>query len=651
MNRIKTVSANDLTAVYTYDENGNATEVKVGDNVTSTYTFDERNMPTLITNNVGTDVSSNTYKYDALGMQISKTENGKTTEYAYDALTRLAKIVENDGRTTDYTYDQNGNRKTQKVTNGVDTIAEIEYLYNSLGRLVETAETRTDTTEQSAYTYDKNGNQIEVDVAITTLGNSTLEIPTQNVTKTTAIEYIFNAKNQITSIETAGGISSTYKYYFNSLRSEKADTKFIYSGKQVLAEVSPDSENINIYGNSLLFTIATAITAIETEIPNPDYIIPVEGEVSTIPETIIKINETRETQNLIYTFNGHGDVVRLSNQSGVKLNTYEYDAFGNITESVEAVANTFFYSGYEYDEDTGLYYLRTRYYNPKTARFISEDTFSGWYNDPLSLNKYIYAHNNPISYYDPDGMFIGLIIGAIAVVVAVVVVVGGAVSINNIVNDNTENSTSVNTQPESSGAGNAATATGGSNGGNYNYNTLPSANTDIGLDSAAFAEAKKQYEESAKLTNGFEGQVIGPAGNDIEIDQGNDYITGVGAAVNYGSTLGGINSTAKSVSTTGNAIAGLSIVYDLYGNVTNENYTTNQKMEASIIDVGVAAGQFAVASSVAIAVAPVVAAASAAAAPLVLGIAALVVLSAFVVWGISFGINEIGKETKRQKGL
>ena len=468
MNRIKTVTANDLTATYVYDKNGNATNVDVGDSVKSVYTFDKRNMPTLIVNNVGTDVISSTYTYNALGMQTSKTENGETTDYTYDALTRLAKIVEDDGRTTDYTYDKNGNRKTQKVVNGEEVIAEIEYLYNSLGRLMETAETRTDMSEDSNYKYDSNGNQIEVAITTTNITPATAETVEEKVVHNSVVKYDFNGKNQMTHSESAGGRSAEYKYYFNSLRSEKADTKFIYSGKQVLAEVSPDSENINVYGNALLFTIATQITTTKTEIPNPDYIKPVDKEeippvnqiagvtetnkasetsesnveptnetttnptseskveptneittnptseskvVDTESETIIVEEKTRETQNLIYNFNGHGDVVRLSNENGVKLNTYKYDAFGNITEKVEAVSNTFFYSGYEYDEETGLYYLRTRYYNPKTARFTTEDTFNGWYTDPLSLNKYTYAHNNPVVYNDPDGESIFRILG------------------------------------------------------------------------------------------------------------------------------------------------------------------------------------------------------------------------------------------------
>ncbi|MGG2919420.1 RHS repeat-associated core domain-containing protein [Brevibacillus parabrevis] len=49
-----------------------------------------------------------------------------------------------------------------------------------------------------------------------------------------------------------------------------------------------------------------------------------------------------------------------------------------------------------YDKESGFYYLRARYYDPKMGRFISEDTVKGQVDNPLSLNRYTYVHNNPL---------------------------------------------------------------------------------------------------------------------------------------------------------------------------------------------------------------------------------------------------------------
>jgi RHS repeat-associated protein len=106
---------------------------------------------------------------------------------------------------------------------------------------------------------------------------------------------------------------------------------------------------------------------------------------------------------LYYIYNGHGDVVAIADGEGAITNQYDYDIFGNVILSTEGHRNTRKYAGYYYDEETGHYYLNARYYDPKTARFITEDTYKGRYNDPLSLNLYTYCANNPIMYYDPTG--------------------------------------------------------------------------------------------------------------------------------------------------------------------------------------------------------------------------------------------------------
>lgn len=89
--------------------------------------------------------------------------------------------------------------------------------------------------------------------------------------------------------------------------------------------------------------------------------------------------------------------------SGSIAATYDYDAFGNILESTRTVDNPFRYAGYQYDEETGNYYLNARYYDPITARSLLEDTYRGTANDPLSLNLYTYCHNELIMYCDPTG--------------------------------------------------------------------------------------------------------------------------------------------------------------------------------------------------------------------------------------------------------
>ncbi|WP_433939811.1 RHS repeat-associated core domain-containing protein [Paenibacillus lautus] len=74
-------------------------------------------------------------------------------------------------------------------------------------------------------------------------------------------------------------------------------------------------------------------------------------------------------------------------------------------ETEETVPNVMRFAGEYWDETTGLQYLRARWYDPGTARFMGEDTYEGTLTNPLSQNFYTYVHNNPLRYIDPSGHF------------------------------------------------------------------------------------------------------------------------------------------------------------------------------------------------------------------------------------------------------
>ncbi len=92
-----------------------------------------------------------------------------------------------------------------------------------------------------------------------------------------------------------------------------------------------------------------------------------------------------------YTYDTHGSVVSMNGQG------YAYDAFGNILENGVTGYNPFRYNGEYCDDETGMIYLRARYYDPSLGRFITEDPAKD------GLNWYVFCSNNPVRLVDSTG--------------------------------------------------------------------------------------------------------------------------------------------------------------------------------------------------------------------------------------------------------
>ena len=103
-----------------------------------------------------------------------------------------------------------------------------------------------------------------------------------------------------------------------------------------------------------------------------------------------------------YLYNLQGDVIGLVDTNGSKVVEYKYDAWGRIMSRTGAMTNTlgllnpFRYRGYVYDEETGLYYLRSRYYNPCVQRFVNADI-------AMHRSMFTYCCNTPVNCFDNDG--------------------------------------------------------------------------------------------------------------------------------------------------------------------------------------------------------------------------------------------------------
>jgi RHS repeat-associated protein len=232
------------------------------------------------------------------------------------------------------------------------------YKYDKLDRLQE-----IDSPNRGVitYTYDLRGNRKTLN------GYLTLDLE--------SADYAYDLRNRLTQT-TKGSITANISYNTEGLRYKKSTlSKTVQYHYNLSGEVIAEGDGTgNIKANYVW---------------GPD-------------RTLVK-KDSVTGNSYYYLYNGHGDVVQMVDTAGNVVNNYSYDEWGNILDKTEAIDNPFKYAGEVYDDETGLYYLRARYYDPQLGRFINEDSYEGQVNNPLTLNLYTYGLNNPLKYLDPSG--------------------------------------------------------------------------------------------------------------------------------------------------------------------------------------------------------------------------------------------------------
>lgn len=258
--------------------------------------------------------------------------------------------------------------------------------YNRQNRLVSITSSGGDYTK---FIYDNNGNQVSKTIGKfrpLNTGNKTIEdmvdfnlIIRKGSSYGTGVSeislYSYDHYNRLIVFKDEDTTAS-YQYNAQGYRTRKTIngtmTNYLYEADKVILETGADNKTkaVQVYGSALLSRKVTASSG---------------------------------TQSYYYLYNAHGDVTALIEAAGAIVATYDYDAFGTLLSKTGGANSYIMYAGYQKDDENGLYYLNARYYDSVTARFISEDTYTGEKNDPLSLNLYTYCVNNPIIYDDPTG--------------------------------------------------------------------------------------------------------------------------------------------------------------------------------------------------------------------------------------------------------
>ena len=419
--RLYKYNFNKFKIKYIYDDNNNVTEKKyeLGDNV---YEVSNKLNDNDILTSLTVDSNNFNYEYDDLGRLLNKNINGKnktnykyktngkrtttiiesisnnndTYKYEYDELGNMIKIYHNEILENEYNYDDYNEliREDNYLLNKT-----IKYFYNELGNIIYKKEYEIKTDNQLSEVIYDYGNSYWKDqltkynsdvIIYDEIGNP------QRIGENISLNWI-NGRQLNSYIDLNNTVN--YKYNAEGIRINKTInnilTSYYLEGQKIIFEQTGENVIYYIYSD-------------------------VDGLIG------FKYNDNI----YYYQKNCNNDIIKILDNNYNIVGIYNYDSWGNImsitdkdgndvSNNLEHIANInpFRYRSYYYDKETKLYYLNSRYYNPRWGRFINADNYISTDSGPLGDNMYLYCNNNPISYVDSDGNSIlaGMVIGIAAV--------------------------------------------------------------------------------------------------------------------------------------------------------------------------------------------------------------------------------------------
>ncbi len=286
-----------------------------------------------------------TQSYDVVDRVTSEDRPGHTRSFVYDSLGRLIRYADMDSiifRADTFAYDSVGNRRDSdsqlQVGNRLTRLDQYNIFYDSTGNIVMRAFRHTDTVR---YTWD-------------VLGQLTRVIRWRASYGIDTSSFLYDAWGRRVK-KTVSGVANSVVH-------------FLHDGDNVVAELDVSYDPVHLY----------------TYLPGADHPHSVRVGVNTY----------------YYTRDGQGNVSGLVTSGNAVRAWYEYSPYGEMLADTGWVWQRYRFKGREWDPETGLYYMRARYYDPYLGRFISED--------PIGLagglNPYAFVMSDPVNGSDPTGL-------------------------------------------------------------------------------------------------------------------------------------------------------------------------------------------------------------------------------------------------------
>ncbi len=453
--RKDTTFSTEAPTVYAYDKVGNLDQITHSNGVISDYVYDDLNrLVDLIqykeTNSTPgyqdgptADKLFGRYEYtvraDGKRTRVIETDDASRVtqiDWLYDQAGRLVgeaydrQLDDSPDYIAQYSYDRVGNRREYKISRfpGGNQQAFDDFR-------AETPVFPDFFDEQTRYVYDHNDRLLEEEfeefgfvTRTTTYEYGGVNNPATHLTKKTVLDALDNETTNTFEYNRQGGMRSTvidtngtdpggdttYTYEYNPDGIRVTQTERVGTGAVTTTLYHIDPNNHTGYAQIMEEGVdAGALNGkLDVSEIKKTYTLGHDVIAQTAPSGVTLPDGATANLPLVFLYDGHGSTRMLLNgaSDSAVVQRFAFDAYGvalnqsHLTAATDAIT-TLLYSGEQTDK-TGLQYLRARYYDPSTGRFNSLDPFAGDSSDPLSLHKYTYAHNDPISFADPSGQFI-----------------------------------------------------------------------------------------------------------------------------------------------------------------------------------------------------------------------------------------------------
>ena len=457
----RTLGDGTLTA-YTYDASGRLTAIDYTDRADATFTYTDAGRRATVTDQRGTTSygydaqgrltsvaspeGSIGYGYDAASRMISLTTAAGTTTYVRDDLGRISGVTDPEGGVYVIERDTAGRVAAVTYPNGVTET----FTRDIAGRVMSVTVTDALGTVLASHTAQR-----DVAGRITALDDVFAGVVgAADVSR----DFGYDAAGRLTQVVSdASGTASTTDYVLDGLgnrASTSTDGTVVASTVNDLDQLTSQGSNAFTYDDAGHLTSATGpggtstlawssqgeLLTAATPAGTVDYAYDTDGNVTTRTETGVAVDFVYDTVSGLpravsatdgtwwvyadgmilaqHTGTGsttpgttaylhsdvRGDVRTATDATGAISDTFTWTVDGQLAARTGTTTVTVGWRGETVDTATGLIWLRARWYDPTTARFLSADPWHGNPANPISLNRYAYANADPVNLHDPTGL-------------------------------------------------------------------------------------------------------------------------------------------------------------------------------------------------------------------------------------------------------